>query len=274
LSTEAPDPERLVFGPGEVSAVRAGQISSGKEYSIYALEGQVMRVVVRSEVGNPVLEITDPDGNALTGIDPEWPFWRGFLPASGDYRLQVIPDISPIDFELSVLIVPPGEKSWWTAYRDEMNGFVLEYSDYFGVGRTYKIDGRLETTDVLTLVFVGSEYFETTNLREADLVVNVSQNPEIVGRCLEPAPYEEALGKLILDGVPFLGIRYGDAGAGSFYEVQIYRAVHEGTCYEILFFIHSFDTGVYGPDTKVQEYDHAGALAHLREVLLTFRFIP
>ena len=115
LSTETPGLEQIVFDPGEVSAVRAGQISIGKEFSIYALEGQVMRLIVRPGVGNPMLEVTDPEGNALTADDPrwQWPFWRGILPATGEYRLKIVPDISilPNEFELSVLIVPIGETS-------------------------------------------------------------------------------------------------------------------------------------------------------------------
>ncbi len=66
----------------------------------------------------------------------------------------------------------------------------------------------------------------------------------------------------VLDGVPFLGSWYGDAGVGNYYEARTYRAVHNETCYEI------------GPETKIENFDRDVVLEDLMEVLNTFHFVP
>ena len=186
---------------------------------------------------------------------------------------MVLSEREAVDFELSVLVVPPGETRWWTAYRDERHGFELVYPDTFGVGYSDLTGGPAELSVILSLVFLENAAFEGTNLRGADLSVYVGSSPAAVEGCLEMAPYEEGLEATELDGVPFVGGWFGDAGAGNIYETRAYRAVHADTCYEIVQILHSLNIDMLGSDTIVVEFDRARVLESIEEVMATFEFI-
>ena len=274
LPTQAAGPEPIVFGAGEVSAVKTGQVDKIKVFSIYALEGQIMQVVVRSETGTPALEVFSPSGEGLAVADPARPFWREILPATGEYRLVVLSEWEPVDFELAVLVAPPGETVWWTSYHDERYGFELDYPDTFVLGYADSTGGIADTTVVLSIPYIEKTAFEATNLRSADLSVHVGESPAALDGCLEVAPYEEGLAERTLDGVPFAGSWFGDAGAGNFYETRTYRAIHMDTCFKIVLILHSSNIAMFGSDTNIVEFDRAGVLEKLEEVLATFTFIP
>ena len=133
---------------------------------------------------------------------------------------------------------------------------------------------RLNVAAVGISIFVGSEYYEGTNLREAELTVNVSQDPEMVSRCLKIAPYEQDMGEIVLNGTPFQVSLHSEGAAGSLYDMQIFRTAYKGTCYHIYSRIRSTNIGVFGPDTTIQEYDQDGISSFLKGALSTFRFIP
>jgi hypothetical protein len=233
-----------------------------------------MRVVVSSfwiELG-----IFGEDGSVLKGQDDPRTFWRGVLPATQDYYVELTlvgAAREAKDFELSVLINPRGQTTQWQAYRDAARGFELEYSDYFIQSAPPPAMPLMKGEIALSLSFVGSEYFESTNLDEVYLVVGSTEDADIVSSCMDPVgAFEKQLGEETVNSIAFQKGAFSEGAAGNIYTQEIYRTRQGNTCYEIGFIMHYANIGNYGPDSGIREFDDEAVQQKLREVLLTFRF--
>jgi hypothetical protein len=98
---------RVTFGPGESSATLSGHLGDYEtdHYVLRAQEGQTMDVVVdaHEQVG---LTIWGADGIPLKRYVDEEKIWRGELPDTQDYFIQVNA-IEATDYTLTVSIPPP-----------------------------------------------------------------------------------------------------------------------------------------------------------------------
>ena len=83
--------QRIQFAPGETSATIDATLSGGQaaRYVLGALAGQQMTVQATSEGGPIFVMVFDPSGNTL-GSAFGRTHWSGTLPATGDYRLNVM----------------------------------------------------------------------------------------------------------------------------------------------------------------------------------------
>jgi hypothetical protein len=81
---------RINFPRGETSVEVQGSLRRGvsHDYLVRARRGQGMAVRVISE-GNVAFQIIAPTGAYLSEVTVEW---GGYLPQTGDYRINVLPD--------------------------------------------------------------------------------------------------------------------------------------------------------------------------------------
>jgi len=143
--TPSPQPERIWFLPGDVSATVSGQIerettegvSCHCGYLIRGLAKQVMEVVIDSPNDDVLLSIVGEDGVPLKRYVDGESRWRGVLPATQDYLLQPVATGGSTSFTLMVAISPlasepqriqfaPGATSATTSGR-----FVAGASQYY-----------------------------------------------------------------------------------------------------------------------------------------------
>jgi hypothetical protein len=236
-----------------------------------------MRVYI--EPPGATLGVFEEEGAALKSAEDYNPFWRGELPSTGDYVIEVMHSelaIGPWDrpLLLSILINPPGEARQWLEYGDPARGYKLSYSDYFALGRTPDPLQEFKTEAALTLIFTGTEYFQGTNLADVHFVVGTSDDSDLLASCASPShPNRETpAGQIEVDGVPFQRSETGGVAAGNHYEFIFHRGASSDTCYEFLYYLHSFSVGAY-PAGEVEEFDREGVLKHLGLVLDSVRFI-
>jgi hypothetical protein len=81
---------RINFPPGQTSVEVEGSLRRGMshDYLVRARRGQGMAVRVISQ-GNLAFQIIAPSGGYLSEVTVEW---GGYLPETGDYRINVLPD--------------------------------------------------------------------------------------------------------------------------------------------------------------------------------------
>jgi hypothetical protein len=81
---------RINFPRGQTSVEVEGSLRRGMshDYLVRARRGQGMAVRVISQ-GNMAFQIIAPSGEYLSEVTVEW---GGYLPQTGDYRINVLPD--------------------------------------------------------------------------------------------------------------------------------------------------------------------------------------
>ena len=100
-------PHRVQFAPGSTWATLSGDLlrNGSKIYVLRALGGQTMDVGVMSPGNNVGLSIWGADGQFLKWHGDGIPGWRGQLPATQDYYLEVV-TVEPSSYALTVEIPP------------------------------------------------------------------------------------------------------------------------------------------------------------------------
>jgi hypothetical protein len=270
-----PEVVRIQFEQDASEATVDGSLKAGEtlRYVLYAFAGQIMRIYVDSP--GFVLEIQGEDGTVLK--PKGWPgFWRGELPATQDYFIHVIPFLggpggNEWDISLSVLINPREQPLQWWTYQDERWGFELQYSDYFVVSLPHAGLPLMKGSPLFNLTFVGSEYFQNTNLKEVHLTVGASQDSKITSSCMTPLSNEVEGGDTVINSIPFHTGGIYEVAAGSHYDQVIYRTLYQDICYEVALSIFSSNIGALGPETK--EFDYEAVDQMLHEILYSFRFV-
>jgi hypothetical protein len=107
-----PEPTRIQFAPGAISAQVQGSLAAGRSdrYVLSAMAGQEMTVNLSdSSPGvNAILAIWGADGTVLISDHADATTWVGVLPSTQDYTIAVISVAqAPVDYTLEV-IIPPG----------------------------------------------------------------------------------------------------------------------------------------------------------------------
>jgi hypothetical protein len=270
-------PIRIVFREGDTTWTREDYLNEGEinRFVLYALGGQIMSVYAKPfGMG---LSIIGNDGSILKEKDEFRSFWRGELPATQDYILELDPTQSGVDqvsdrYTLSVVVNPLGELNQYFEYADSVGGFRLRYSDYFAIDRSPDISPIAKGDVILKLDFIGTEFYKDTNLSEAFIFFTISRDPDVVSSCSEPDSQEEVEGTVEVNGNSFLQSTFDGIAAGNIYQETIYRTDHDDACYEIFFWVHSNAIGAF-PEGLVSEFDANRLLQLMGEVLHSFEFL-
>lgn len=249
---------------------------ASKTYSISASQGQIMSVSIQLSPYTSwtvvPLKIVGADGSVLcpTQINESCYFWRGALPATQDYLVTLTPDTDVSDFTMRVAINPPGTASQSFSYVSKNGMISFTYTDEFAPMLFPEMNMTKSTPEV-ALRFIDTKSLDNTNLIEAYFLLDVSNDPAIMANCTQPAfagGPETVTGEVNLDGVPFTRSEAVGAGAGNYYEQTYYRAAYQGSCYEVMFMIHSANIGNYAGDSGVREFDR-NALTQKFETILS-----
>ncbi|MBC7879434.1 MAG: hypothetical protein H7Y59_19880 [Anaerolineales bacterium] len=256
------------------------ETGTSKTYTVNAMKGQIMSVSVLPQVpdgnwGYVYLDIKGADGTVLCPQLPDTAcmFWRGALPSSQDYSITLTTDsdLSVLEFVLRVAINPPGKDIQYFQYTNPISGISLTYPDTFAP--SIPVYGNYKIPPELTLHLIDSKSYEKTNLSEAYLFVSSSADSQIVSTCTEPyesgGGFEQILGDEVINGLTFVHSTSDGAGAGNYYQQEIYRTVHKNRCYEVIYFMHSTNVGNY-PAGTVAEFDRDAILEKLSSIFSTF----
>ena len=102
------DVARIQFASGTTSETLNGHLGPDEvdRYALRALAGQIMRVRVTSPEESVRLRVEAPSGAPIEGRAEGETFWRGPLPATQDYVIQVSSDRAA-DYELIVIVYAP-----------------------------------------------------------------------------------------------------------------------------------------------------------------------
>jgi hypothetical protein len=263
------DENRIQFPRGATWVKVGTYLDEGEsiEYVLAAMQGQVMSLSVEQswpytiEVSDSTISYTDPNFDR--------PFWRGTLPASGDYFITINAQAAG-DFTLKVVINPPGQDYQYFEYKSPQQTTTLRYSDEFAP-TSYTPVGEFKGDPSLVLQFIRPDFFAPiTNLSEAYFLYSEMYDSQSVDSCTQPLPQLETItGQKTVNGIDFTQSEAVGVGAGNIYEQVIYRTVYNNVCYEMVYYMHSGNIGNYSPGT-VLEFDRTTLLQKFEGVLSTF----
>ena len=251
---------------------------SSKTYSINAMKGQIMSISILPQIpdggwGYIPMQIKGADGSILCpqSADSECMFWRGALPSSQDYFVTLTPNVDVSQFVMRVAINLPGKDAQYFQYNNSATGLSLTYPDTFAPA--ISVVGNYKINPELALHFIDSKAYDKTNLSEVYLFVSSASDAQTVSTCTEPNQSgggpEQIIGNEIVNGFTFVHSTSEGAGAGNYYEQEIYRMVNKNVCYEVIYFTHSTNIGNYPPGT-VTEFDSDAITKKLYGVFSTF----
>jgi hypothetical protein len=252
---------------------------SSKTYSLNAMKGQIMSISILPKIpdgswGYIPMQIKGADGSVLCpqSAESECMFWRGALPASQDYFVTLTPNGNVPQFIMRVAINPPGKDTQNFQYKNSTTGLSLTYPDTFAPA--IPVVGNYKTTPELALHFIDSNSYDKTNLSEVYLFVSSTSDAQVVATCTEPNQNggggpEYAIDNISLNGFTFAHSTSEGAGAGNYYQQEIYRTVNKNICYEVIYYIHSTNVGNYTPGT-VTEFDRDAITQKLYGIFSTF----
>ncbi len=267
----------IQFGPNGTYADVVDSLAAGKSktYSVRALKGQVMSVSMHQNEQTDwtymVVMVVGEDGTRLCATDCQ--FWRGVLPSTQNYLVTVTTSSDAPDFVLRVAINPPGAATQSIVYENKYRNASFSYIDlfapaFFPGAQVSKIKPEL------ALQFIDTQSYVNTNLVEAYFLFGSSTDSQDVSTCTQPGTFgepEKVIGDVTINGVSFTKSEGGGVGAGNIYEQTYYRAVHNGTCYEITYYVHYGNIGNYDPGT-VKEFDHDALIRNFDGILNTITF--
>lgn len=244
-----------------------------KTYSLNAMQGQVMSVSVlpqASAASTVSMQIKGADGSTLCpkSADEQCLFWRGMLPASQDYFITLTPDGEGLQYVMRVAINPLNMGFQYFEFKSP-TGLSLTYPDTFAPA--LPVQGNYKTDPALTLQLIESDLYEKTNLSEVYLMFSSSTDSKVVSTCTEPNPNggggpEFSAGEKTVNGLTFVHSTAEGAGAGNYYQQEIFRTVYNNACNEVIFYIHYTNAGNYTPGT-VTEFNRDAVMRNLEAVL-------
>jgi hypothetical protein len=247
---------------------------ASKTYLVNAMQGQVMSVSIlpQADAASTIsMQIKGADGSVLCPkfVDEQCLFWRGMLPASQDYFITLTPDGEGLQFVMRVAINPLNMGFQYFDFKSAM-GLSLTYPDTFAPA--LPVQGNYKTEPTLTLQLIESELYEKTNLSEVYLMVSSTAEAQTVATCTEPnqggGGPEYPVGDEVINGLTFVHSTSEGAGAGNFYQQEIYRTVQNNICHEVIYFIHFTNVSNYTPGT-VTEFDRDIVMQSLNGIFST-----
>ena len=254
-------------------------LGANKTYSINAMKGQIMSISILPQIpdgswGYIPMQIQGADGSILCPQVPDYEcmFWRGALPATQDYLVTLTPNGDVPQFVMRVAINPPGKASQSFQYTNPVTGLSLTYPDTFAPALPPV--GNYKTNPELALHFIDSNLYDKTNLSEVYLFLTSTSAAQAVATCTDPNPNgggpEQLIGNEVVNGFDFVHSTADGAGAGNYYQQEIYRMVNKNICYEVIYFIHYTNIGNYTPGT-VTEFDSNAIMQSLGDIFDTFK---
>ena len=262
--------ELIEFTPGNVRYGVSGYLEGTRSYVFYGFADQVITISVLP-MGTR-LSLRGEDGTTLKNADDGFSFWRGALPVSQNYFIEIRQDWGG-DYDLSVVALPVGQSVRWFDFREDTYGFELEYPDYFVPDWSTGLP-LTKGAAVYKLNLVDTKYFQGTNLSAVSFLAGTSDDPSIVRSCTHPVSgNEETLGDETVGVTTFRKSALADRAMSNVHEQIIYRTIYQSICYEMVFSIQYTDLDVIDPSSGITAFDREAILGKLEEILATLQFV-
>lgn len=113
---------------------------------------------------------------------------------------------------------------------------------------------------------------ENTNFAEAYLTASVAKTPAEVSLCYKSQNGEPQGQTTSLNGINYYNFRFTDAGAGNYYDSDVYRTLQDNICYEFSFTIHTGNIYNYPQELGIKEFDKTQASVVFNRILQTVNF--
>ena len=208
-------------------------------------------------------------------ILPFWGFYLGYKYGevkvfnSGIFR--VIPADKDATSELSFAT------SSWLAFNDSQYGFSFKYpmelSPTGNPDNFWKYFSSSTSTGREAVLVTIPRIFEMgTNFGDARFSVGVSSDKADLQNCFLPGNGEEASSTVYINGNMFYRFVGSDAGAGNFYQVESFRTMHSGACYDLDLIIHSTNISNYPAEFNIQKFDYDKVHNLLSAITQSFEF--
>ncbi|MDR3643127.1 MAG: hypothetical protein P4L74_05900 [Candidatus Doudnabacteria bacterium] len=184
---------------------------------------------------------------------------------------------------------PTASTAGWNSYNSPAKyGFSLKYSPDFGFStdiNQVKALAYIPVCDnnMVACAYIARDKYPSTNFDGAGVSVNILVFAQLestkgqVQLCYDFSDPTNAAQKPVPDvtinGVDFKSATGGDAGAGHFEQIQVYRNFHNGQCFEISQHVASTNIGNY-PAGTVTQFNTDEILQKLQGVVNTFSFAP
>ncbi len=135
LPTAAPaTPENIIMPPGATAVVEQGTIQPGQTvlYTLQAGQSQPMILMMTSQNDDVTLGVFEPNGNRLLDPSDKVTHWRGLLPRTELYTIQLTGGATAEEYTLTVKVAQrvnhaPGAASI-TLNGTTVNGYVFSYA--------------------------------------------------------------------------------------------------------------------------------------------------
>lgn len=161
----------------------------------------------------------------------------------------------------------PAPLPWQTFHYVPYN-FEFKYSPTWSFTKPQEHFMEEPIVSVITpdKLYPGTNFSEATFTVSAGVAVPAS-------KCFSSTQGDQPLTESVeINGHTFYTENISDAGAGNFYESQIYRTMSGQVCLEIIQRIHTTNVGNYEPGT-IEEVDKTGIKAILKDILNSFKII-
>lgn len=202
------------------------------------------------------------------------------LLASGCIKQAVPPTQTPPDQNQQPTSTPPSATSNWNTYTSpDKYGFSIKYPSGFGFTTDLsKVQGLsyIPVCDqtMVACIYLTRDTFKATNFDGAGVSINIVPLATADDCYNFKVPTNEAqtqIGDVTINGVVFKSATGGGGAAGHLDKLQIYRTIHDGTCWEISQDVVSTNIGNYPPGT-VSQFDENAVWQKLQGVVDTFEF--
>ncbi len=254
---------RIKFAKGAISWQGAVN-SASAAYVFYAAKGQSVEILLTqgNQPANAVLTLKGADGKVLQDANVHRPDWRGVLPKTQDYHLQISAPNGTSGLTLTVTIYPlPQEPK---QVQDTGVGYRLVYDGkYFHPEKPGYF-----ANEIFGLNLAYKEFFMNTNLEEAYYVMSLEpiNDPKV---CLNTPPEDiaaDAIDTWRVNGVDYRHYHSAEGAAGNFYTSEVFRTYVHLRCVTVYLFTHTTDVTV---NDNVTPYDEKGVMDELKRVFYT-----
>jgi len=163
----------------------------------------------------------------------------------------------------------PSPSTSLQTYNNGSYGFQFQYPPEFAFVTPTGYSNLGADAQQIVQIQANNKNFPSTNLNDYAFTVSNQYN---YADCLKSVNTKTPLTETqSIKGVTFYKDATTGAGAGNFYDTQVYRTDKDNWCYELTLTVHTGNIANY-PEGTVTEVDKNKVFDILNQVLLTFKF--
>lgn len=159
----------------------------------------------------------------------------------------------------------------WKHFTDGAMGYTIAYPPHWTIDTHYETDVLGPGHEIKGVSFTIPDSFQPgTNLSHNDTRLSVESLP---GRACKPSQFvdpAEHIHGLKADGRRYLAATSEDAGAGNFYETDVFLVDGASPCIAVRYFVHSTNIGAYDPGT-IKAFDEKKLIAVFDAIRATLK---